>query len=88
LHFEEVEGVHFGEVVYPQPRPHRLETLGETLHVYSGRVVLKAPVRSSRKEDFAVQATLEYQSCDDRTCYLPDRIDFEIPLKALDNVWD
>lgn len=88
LKFQEVEGVHFGEVVYPQPNPHRLETLGETLHVYGDRVVLKAPIRSSRKEGFAVRAILEYQACDDQSCYLPDRIDFEIPLQVLDNVWD
>ncbi|MBI2503493.1 MAG: redoxin domain-containing protein [Candidatus Latescibacteria bacterium] len=88
LRFEEMEGVYFGEVVYPQPKPHRLETLGETLHVYGDRVVLKASVRSNRKEGFAVRAMLEYQSCDDQTCYLPDRIEFEIPLEVLDNVWD
>jgi peroxiredoxin len=88
LKFQEMEGVHFGEVVYPQPKPHRLEALGETLHVYENRVVLKAPIRSSRKEGFAVRATLEYQSCDDQICHLPDRINLEIPLQALDNVWD
>jgi len=56
--------------------------------VYGDRVILKVTVRSSRKEDFAVRATLEYQSCDNQACYLPDRIEFEIPLQALDNVWD
>lgn len=88
LRFEEMEGVYFGEVVYPQPKLHRLEALGETLQVYGDRVILKVTVRSSRKEDFAVRATLEYQSCDNQACYLPDRIEFEIPLQALDNVWD
>ncbi len=87
LTFQEVEGVHFGAVGYPEPKPHHLKTLGETLHVYDGRVVLKAPVRSSRKEAFAVRARLEYQACDDRECFLPERIDFEIPLTHLDNVW-
>jgi len=86
LTFEEVEGVHFGAVDYPAAKPHHLKTLGETLHIYDGRVALKAPVRSSRKEAFAMRAWLEYQACDDRECFLPERIDFEIPLTVLDNV--
>jgi len=87
LKFQEVEDVHFGEVVYPQSKPHRLETLDETLHVYDGRVVLKASIRSSRKEGFVVRASLEYQACDDQVCYLPDRIEVALPLDFLDNIW-
>ena len=87
LTFEGVEGVHFGAVDYPAAKLHHLKTLSETLHIYDGRVALKAPVRSSRKEAFAVRARLEYQACDDRECFLPGRIDLEIPLTHLDNVW-
>lgn len=86
LTFQEQEDVYFGEVAYPPPKPHHLQSLDETLHVYDGRIVLKAPVRSNRKERFVVQARLEYQACDEQDCYLPERLEFALPLDRLDNV--
>ncbi len=88
LTFQEIEGVTFEDVVYPEPKRHHLEPLGETLNVYDGRVIFKATVRNSRKEAFAVHARLEYQACDEKECYLPESIDFELPLTYLDNVKD
>jgi peroxiredoxin len=87
LTFQEVEGIRFGEVIYPEPRVLHLEKLNESLPFYDGRVVLKASVRNSgRRTSFAVKARLEYQVCDDRECYPPEQIDFEIPVTYLDNV--
>ncbi|MCH8292775.1 redoxin domain-containing protein [Candidatus Poribacteria bacterium] len=87
LTFQAVEGVRFGEVAYPEPEAYYLEKLDETLPVYDGRIVLNAPVHNrQRRESFEVQARLTYQACDDQECYLPDQIDFEIPIMYLDNV--
>jgi len=86
LTFEEVEGVAFGEVDYPAPRPYRFEALGETLHAYEGRIVLKASVLNRRREGFVVKAHLRYQACDDRECLPPQEMGVELPLKYLDNV--
>ena len=87
LTFQAVEGVCFGEVAYPKPKAYHFEKLDETLPVYHGRIMLKAPVRNGqRRESFEVQARLTYQACDNQECYLPDQINFEIPITYLDNV--
>lgn len=86
LTFEPVEGVDFGMIAYPDARMVEIEALSEKLPVYDGRLLLRASVLNRRKEGFAVKATLEYQACDARECYLPDRIDFELPLDYLDHV--
>ena len=88
LTLQEIEDVQYGEVTYPAPKPHRLAVLDETLPVHDGRIVLKATVRSSRKEGFLVQARLESQACDERQCYLPEQVDFELPIDFLENVQD
>ena len=67
----------------PEPKRHHLEPLGETLNVYDSRVIFKAIVRNSRKKAFAVHARLEYQACDEKECYLPESIDFELSLTYL-----
>lgn len=71
---------------YPAPRPYRFEALGETLHAYEGRIVLKASVLNRRQEGFVVKARLRYQACSDRECLPPQDIDVELPLRYLDNV--
>jgi hypothetical protein len=80
LTFQEVEDVHFGQVQYPEPQLHHLRGLGETLPIYDGRIELKASIRNSRREGFTVRARLQYQACDEEVCYLPEQIDFELPL--------
>ena len=84
LKFEEVEDVCFGEVVYPEPKWQQLG--GETLPIHEGRLLLQAPIRNSRRDPFAVRARLQYQVCDERACYLPEQIEFELPLDCLNNV--
>ena len=86
LTFREIEDVHFGEVVYPKPRSLHLEGLGETLPIYDGRILVTAPIHNRRKDSFAVQARLQFQACDEHQCYLPEQIDFDLPLECLANV--
>ncbi|MDA0748158.1 MAG: protein-disulfide reductase DsbD family protein [bacterium] len=88
LVFEDVEGVCFGEVNYPEATPYYVEVLNEELHVYTGRIVLRASLVNKRKEAFTVRARLEYQACDERECYVPEEVPFELPLEFLDNVRD
>ena len=85
LTFEDIEGVRFGTVVYPEPALHRLEALNETLPVYTGHIVLKATLQNHRSKDFNIRARLDYQACDDRACYPPVNLTFEMPLTYLDN---
>ena len=86
LTFKDVEDVRFGNVFYPEPALHRLEALNETLPVYTGRIVLKSTLQNRRRKDFIVCARLDYQACDDRACYPPVNLTFEVPLTYLDNL--
>ena len=86
LTFEEVEEVHFGEVVYPEPGLRHLNVLDETLHIYAGRIELKVAVRNRRKESFVLRAHLQYQVCDQVRCHLPAEINFELEIECLENV--
>ncbi|MCZ6635987.1 MAG: protein-disulfide reductase DsbD family protein [bacterium] len=85
LTFEAIEDVRFGEVQYPEPASLHLKALNETLPVYEGRVPLKTTLQNRRRDDFTVRARLDYQACDDRTCYPPADLTFELPLTYLDN---
>lgn len=86
LTFQEVEDVHFGEVVYPEPGLRHLEVLGETLHIYAGRIELKVAVRNRGKQSFVLRAHLQYQVCDEVHCHLPAEIDFELQVECLENI--
>ena len=81
-----LEGVQPGEVQYPQPKPYRFEALGEVLPAYERCVSLKVPVFSRRREDFTLRANLDYQVCDDHTCYLPQQLSVGLPVRCLPNV--
>ncbi len=86
LTFEPIDEVRFEGVTYPEPESHRLDLLNETLPVYTGRLLLKTTLCNRRREDFTLRARLDYQACDHQECYLPQQLDFELPVTYLDNV--
>jgi len=71
------------EIYYPNPEELRLKNGGEIVPVYQGRfrlkaVVIFAPGEALRKVtdefgSFTLQAALQYQVCDNRKCYVPQR---------------
>ena len=85
LTFENLEDVHFGDIHYPKSTSLRLKALNETLPVYEGHILLKTTLQNRRRGDFTVRARLDYQACDDRACYPPADLTFELPLTYLDN---
>jgi len=84
LTFDAIEDVTFADVQYPQPEPIKL--LGKSVPVYTDKLTLKTTLLNRRREDFAVCAHLNYQACDDKECYMPQDLTFELPLIFLDNV--
>ena len=85
LTFENIEDVNLSQVTYPAPKSQFLPALKETIPVYEGSITLKSVVQNRRREDFTIRAKLEYQACDDQTCYLPTELNFEIPVTYLEN---
>lgn len=83
---EDVEGLTFFGVEYPEAEMLRLEAIKETVPVYEGRVRLIRDVRFAQQKELehlivddaiTVKGKLRYQACDDKVCYLPQTLDLE-----------
>ena len=78
-------------VEMPEPEALHQEAIGEKLPVYSGRLVIRARCRgvgADEERAATVGITLHYQACDDRVCYPPERVRFELPLRVLPHDWE
>jgi hypothetical protein len=71
-------------VRYPAPKPYRFAPLNETVQTYDGAFRLAQDVtlaltpalrqRANARETLTIRGTLDYQACDDKVCYRPDRV--------------
>lgn len=85
------EDFHKVEVHYPEPEPMEFTVIGETLPAYHGKVLIKAHVTALNKDQekpVDVTATLRYQACDDRECYMPQTITLPFTLQFLPHDWE
>jgi len=82
--FDSIEDLQIDEVTYPAAE--LISILNEDVAVYTARLTLKATLRSRCQENVTVRAHLDYQACDERECYLPQQLTFELPLTYLDNI--
>lgn len=76
-------------VEYPAAAALRFEVIGETLPAYAESLVLKAHClgKARERQDARIQVQLRYQACDERECYLPQTLGFELPLRVLPHNW-
>jgi len=83
---EEVEGLEYFDVEYPEAEMLRLEAINETVPVYEGRLRLIRDVRFGQADDLGglldegkirLRGKLRYQACDDKVCYLQQELDLE-----------
>ncbi len=84
---EQVTGLTRFDVEYPQSRDLHLPAIGETVPVYEGSFRLLTDVMVGQPNDIGhlldedgrliVRASLNYQACDDKVCYLPTSIPLE-----------
>jgi DsbC/DsbD-like thiol-disulfide interchange protein len=69
---------------FPKPTPVEFKSLGETLPAYSGSLraigslLIKANLKSG---DYKLKGTLRFQECSDQVCKLPNKIEFEVPIR-------
>jgi AhpC/TSA family/Thiol:disulfide interchange protein DsbD, N-terminal len=81
------EGLIVEPPAYPPTRPIHFEALGETLHVFEGAVEVAVPLTANIRagDRVPLEVAVEYQACDDRQCFLPQRktLRLEVPLAPL-----
>ena len=68
---------------FPVPEILHLEAIKETVPVYHGRVRILKDVTISprlRDEKVAIPITFSYQACDDKVCYAPSKVKFEVEV--------
>lgn len=66
-------------------------TTGSTeLPAYEGRLALKAHCvgRAWEEQHARIQVQLRYQACDERECYLPQTLDFDLAIEVLPHDWE
>jgi len=76
---------------FPEPEILNLEALGEKLPVYGGRFEIRARCRGVGPDEERMETvgvTLQYEACDDKVCYPPERVRFELPIQLLPHDWE
>lgn len=78
--------------VYPKPTVYRFQPLSEDVLVYDAPFRLVVDVvagdsetvrtRLRSRTQMTIRATLDYQACDDRLCYLPASVPFHWTLRV------
>lgn len=81
VQFDEVKGLRFEDVNYPEGELRRFEFSEKPLSVYEGQILIWANVETT--EDFTVgekklSGRFSYQACNDVSCLAPTKIPFEI----------
>ncbi len=83
---EPAEGLVFGAVRYPPPEKKYLTFARRELGVYSGTVTFTVPVEVDKNAAPGlrlVKVLVQYQSCSDRYCLLPEVAERVIPVRVL-----
>lgn len=81
---EPTAGIKAGKPVYPKGQVKQYPALGK-LSVYDGRVVVRVPLdvtAEAKPGETTIKGKLNYQICDDQTCFPPESTPFAIPVKV------
>jgi thiol:disulfide interchange protein DsbD len=85
--FDKRDDIDLAPVSYPQPDLQSFSFSDDKLPVYHGRIVMI--VSGKLAKDIAVGPTnisghFSYQACDDKSCFMPQSINFQIPLRIVE----
>lgn len=91
VRLEPVAGLDIGEAAYPPTMPMRFDALDVTLPVYEGTTDIAIPVTplaelvSSGAETVDLTVVVDYQTCSDTVCYLPEvaELTLAVPVAGL-----
>lgn len=88
LALESVDGLTFGEILYPESHRVKFEFAKEELDVYQGRVIMRFPVIVSNDAsgEPMIRASFRYQACNNEICLAPARKDvtISVPIAPLE----
>ena len=71
---------------YPKGKPYKLEGSSNAISTYDGVVEIKVPVTTPGKVvpiKFPWKGKLRYQACNEKTCFFPKSLNFEVPLEIV-----
>ncbi|MBE9582389.1 MAG: thioredoxin family protein [Proteobacteria bacterium] len=86
VRFDEEEGITLSPVSYPVPEFKSFSFSTSKASVYEGKIPIFSHGRLSNDippGDVKVSGILDYQACNDQTCFMPMSVGFEIPLKVV-----
>ncbi len=69
--------------IYPVGKPYRLKSSNSEISTYDGVVEIKVPVKTPQKvalARFPWKGKLRYQACDEKTCFFPKSLPFELQV--------
>ncbi len=84
--FKNVPDFSFKEVKFPAAVERKFEFSPEKLVVFEAEVHLQVEGISNPKSELGkknISGQLQYQACDENTCYPPKRVPFEIPVEVV-----
>jgi hypothetical protein len=73
-----------GEPEFPEAELMYLEGSEEPLQVFSRRIEINVPISYSanRQGDYRIPGIIYYQACDDKRCFYPRELEFEVTLTS------
>ncbi len=87
IEVEPFEGLEVGELEGPEPRPFRVEGLGEAFFVYEGAVKVALPLTfTKRVGDQTVRVAVRYQACTESDCLIPQAVRLALPVQNVSHV--
>lgn len=83
LEFEDASGLTFGDPVYPEPEPYRLQGAEQDLWTYHGQFEIVVPLsadESATLGERGISGELRFQACNSRMCLFPASLSVEVLL--------
>lgn len=84
---DQTKGIVFDSVRYPEPQFKVFSYLTGKRPVYEGKISIVAQgkvLEGISPGDIKLSGSLRYQACDDRRCFVPDTVRFEVSLKIVE----
>ena len=75
-----------GAPIYPAGKAYRLQGSNSEISTYDGFVTIKVPVKTPAKTvgaSFAWKGSLRFQACNEKTCFFPKKLAFELPFQVI-----
>ncbi len=83
---DEDKNITTGRQEFPPSKKFKLEGTDDFLDVYDGVFEIRIPFETSEKipkGQYILNAKLQYQACDNKSCLFPKSIEFSIPIKII-----